>query len=131
MNGIRTSMIATFSFFIESIYNCYLYCFMGAIIHQPLSHNGFHPQISLSLRLLVLCHVLPDLFVVYYCLLIFLKNTFLSLVPLTNATPAFLRFDFFFKIMRTPWKKQKNTKINCLVGMDSGSGFVTCVEYRK
>ena len=62
------------------------------MIHQPLSPDGVHPQISSSLRLLVLCLIHPDLFVIfvmYYCLLIFSKNSFLSLAPLPNATPAF------------------------------------------
>ena len=58
------------------------------MIHQSLSPNGVHLQISSSMRLLVLCLVRPDLFVIYYCLLIFSKNSFLSLAPLTNATLA-------------------------------------------
>ena len=56
------------------------------MIHQPLSPDGGHPQISSSLRQLVLCLVRPDLFVIYYCLYTFSKNSFLSLAPLTNAT---------------------------------------------
>ena len=59
------------------------------MIHQPLSPDGVRLQISSSLRLLVLCHVCPYLFVIYYCLFIFSKNSFLSLAPSTNATPAF------------------------------------------
>ena len=59
------------------------------MIHQPLSPDGVHPQISSFLRLLVLCLVRPNFFVIYYCLFIFSKRAFLSLVPLTNATRAF------------------------------------------
>ena len=59
------------------------------MIHQPLSPDGVHPQITSSLRLLVFCLVRPDLFVIYYCLFIISKNSLLSLTPLTNATPAF------------------------------------------
>ena len=59
------------------------------MIEQPLSPDGVHPQISSSLRLVVLGLVCPDLFVIHYCLFNFSKNSFLSLAPLTNATPAF------------------------------------------
>ena len=43
------------------------------MIHQPLS-PGVHPQISSSLRYLVLCLVRPDLFVMNYCLFINFKE---------------------------------------------------------
>ena len=59
------------------------------MIHQPLPADGVHPEISSSLGLLVFCLVCPKLFVMYYCLLIFSKDSFLSLAPLTNATSAF------------------------------------------
>ena len=66
------------------------------MIHQPLSPDGVHPQISSSLRLLVFCLVRPDLFVSHYCLFtsIFSKNSFLSSAPLTNSTPAFSKLWF-------------------------------------
>ena len=44
------------------------------MIHQPLLPDGVHPRISSSLRLLVLCLVRPDLFVIYYRLSIFFKG---------------------------------------------------------
>ena len=44
------------------------------MIHQPLSTGRVHPQISSSLTLLVYCLVRPDLFVIYYCLFIFVKE---------------------------------------------------------
>ena len=44
------------------------------MIHKPMSTDGVHPQISSSLRLLVLCLVRPDLFVIYYRLFIFFKE---------------------------------------------------------
>ena len=44
------------------------------MIHQPLSHDGVHPQISSSLKLLVLCFVRSDLFVINFCLYIFFKE---------------------------------------------------------
>ena len=78
-------MIATLSFFIENIYTPYIV----AMIQQHLSPDAVHPQISSSLRFLVLCLVRPDLFLINCCLFIFSKNSFLSLDPLTNATPAF------------------------------------------
>ena len=65
------------------------------MIHQPLSPDGVRPQISSSLRLFVLCTVRQDMFVIHYCFFFWSKNSFLSLAPLTNATPAFSRFDFF------------------------------------
>ena len=50
--------------------------FFGAMIHQPLLTDAVHPQIRSSLRLSVPCLVRPDLFVIYYCLFIFSKNSF-------------------------------------------------------
>ena len=44
------------------------------MIHQPLSPSGVHPQISSCLRLLFLCLVLKDLFVIHYYLFIFQKE---------------------------------------------------------
>ena len=44
------------------------------MIHQLLSPYRIHPKISLSLRLLVLCLVCPDLFVIFYCLFLFFKE---------------------------------------------------------
>ena len=44
------------------------------MIHQPLAPDGVHPQISSSLRLLVLCLVRPDLFVIYYCFFYFFEE---------------------------------------------------------
>ena len=44
------------------------------MIHQSLSPHGVHPQISSSLRLLDLCLVRSDLFVIYYCLFILLRT---------------------------------------------------------
>ena len=86
INRIRASMIATLSFFIENIYNRYN---VGAMINQHLSPDGIYPQISSSLKLLVLCLVRRDYFVIYQCLFNFSENSFLSLCPLTNATQAF------------------------------------------
>ena len=39
------------------------------MIHRPLSPDGVHPQIGSCLKLLVICLVRPDMFVVNYCLL--------------------------------------------------------------
>ena len=44
------------------------------MIHQLLSSDGVHPKISSSLRLLVLCLVRSDLFVIQYCLFILFKE---------------------------------------------------------
>ena len=49
-----------------------LYRSIGAMIHQSLSPDRVHPQISPSLRLLVRCLVRQDLFVIYYSLVIYL-----------------------------------------------------------
>ena len=62
-------MIATLSFFIVVLYRS-----TDAMIHQPLSPDRVHPQISSFLTLLVLCLIRPDLFVIYYNLFIFLKE---------------------------------------------------------
>ena len=72
INRIRASMITTLSVFIENIYNCYIVLWRNDT--PPLSPNVVHPQISSSLRLLVLCLVRPDLFVIYYCLFICFKE---------------------------------------------------------
>ena len=80
-------MIATLSIFIEHTYTRY-YRSIGAMIHQTLSSDGVHPEISSSLRFLVLCLVRPDLFVINYRLFIVSKIAFLSLAALTNATLA-------------------------------------------
>ena len=69
------------------------------MIYQPLSPGGVHPQISSSLRLLVFCLFRPNSFVIHYCLFVFSKNSFLSLAPLTNATPAFFKA-LIFKPLR-------------------------------
>ena len=65
-------MIATLSIFIENIYYCSV--LLGAMIRHPLSPEGVHPQISSSMRLLILCLVRLHLFVIFYCLFIFSKN---------------------------------------------------------
>ena len=44
------------------------------MMHQPLSPDRVHPQNSSFLRLLVICLVRPDMFVIYYCLFIFFKG---------------------------------------------------------
>ena len=59
------------------------------MIHQPFVIWQSHPQISSSLRLLILWLVRPNSFVIYYCLFLFSKNSFLSMAPLTNAITAF------------------------------------------
>ena len=59
------------------------------MIHQPLSSDGVHPQISSSLRLLVLCLLRLDLFIIYQCLFIFSKNSLLSLASLTKPQQHF------------------------------------------
>ena len=84
-------MIATLSFFIENIYNHYI-VLLAQWYTNVLSPDGVQSQIGSSLRLLVLSFVRPDLFVIHFCLFIFLKKknySFLSLASLTNATPAF------------------------------------------
>ena len=111
----RASMIPALSFFIENVYNRS----NGTMIHQHfvtwrsrlattpdtltciVLHGGqftggVYPQISSSLRLLVLSLVCPHLFVIHYRLFIFSKN-FLSSAPLTNATPAFSKPSFFLQ----------------------------------
>ena len=53
------------------------------LIFQSSSPNQFVPDTVSTLS------VRPYLFVIYNCLLTFSKNSFLSLAPFTNATPAF------------------------------------------
>ena len=64
------------------------------MIHQPLSPDGVHPQVSSSLRLLVLCLVRPDLFVIYYCLSVFFfqRTHFFHWLP---GQKPHQRFDYF------------------------------------
>ena len=58
------------------------------MIHQPLSPDGVHPQISSSLRLLGL--VRPDLFVINYFLFVFFKELISFIGYLDNATHALI-----------------------------------------
>ena len=107
------------------------------MIHQPLSPDGVHPEISSSPRLLVLSFVRPDLLVINYCLFICSKNSFLSLAPLTIATPAFSTLwlksgqspsFFFFKVGPT------RTRQKVLQGMQIpsfGSKRSTCFWFNK
>ena len=50
-------------------------CMIHGIYNGGQFTYGVHPQISPSLRLLVLCLVRSDLFVKYYCLYIFFPKT--------------------------------------------------------
>ena len=75
----------TFSFLLKSFITAFSFHWRNDT--TTFVTRRVHPQISSSLRLLVLCHARPDLFVIYYCLFIFSKNSFLSLAPLTNDTP--------------------------------------------
>ena len=79
-NRIRASMIATLSFLLK-IYIIPVPFYWRNDTPTFLSPDGFHPQISLSLRLLVLCLVFLNLFVIHYSLFIFSKSSFLSLLP--------------------------------------------------
>ena len=88
INRIRASMIATLSFLLKIAITAISFCWRNDIL-TLLSPDRVHPQISLALSLLVLCLVRPDLFVIHDCLFIFSKKSILSLVPLTDPTPAF------------------------------------------
>ena len=44
------------------------------MMHKPLLPGGVHPQISLSMILLFLCLVRPDLFVIHYFFVYFFKG---------------------------------------------------------
>ena len=80
------------------------------MIHQPLSPDGVHPQISSTLRFLVLCLVRPDLFVINYCLFIFSKNSFLSLAPLIDKchTSIFNGLIMCLEcLLKVLWEKKK------------------------
>ena len=78
----RNRSLRAISYFTAMFSNC-------PMIYQALSPDGVHPQISSSLRFLVLCLVRPDMLVINNCLFILSKNSFLPVAPLTNATPAF------------------------------------------
>ena len=103
-----------------------LYHSTGAMIHQPLSPDGVNPKISSSMRLLVLCFVCLDLFVINYCLFIFSKNAFLWLTTLTNATPAFSMLWFFMEISTCciSWK-------NIYMVLDSSHIFVIWLQLQE
>ena len=104
----------TFFFFYRKYLNL-LYRSIGAMIHvhQPLSPDGVHPQKSSSLRLLVLCLVRPDLFVIYYCLFIFSKDSFVSVAPLTNATRAFSTC-WFVRPLQFVVRRKLNKSLACV-----------------
>ena len=96
INRIRASMITTLSFFVENIYNCYI-----ALLEQKytnlLSPVGVHLQISSFLRLLVLCLVRPDLFVIHNSLFIFSKELISFIGSLDECHTSvffFLSFDY-------------------------------------
>ena len=68
-------MIATLFFFLENIQKRHIVLLVQwYTCTNLLSPDGVHPQISSSLRLLVLCLVRPNSFVIYYCLFIFSKE---------------------------------------------------------
>ena len=54
-----------------------------------------HPENSSSLRLLVLCLVCPDLFVIYYCCLFFQGTNFFGWLPWQMPHQCFQRFDSY------------------------------------
>ena len=107
INRIRASMIVTLSFFIEMSITAMSFYWRNdttsfvtwrsrlattpdtptcIVIHGgQFTGRDHRPQISSSLRLLVLCHVRPHMFVVHYRLFIFSKNLFLPSPPVTNA----------------------------------------------
>ena len=60
----------------------------------------YHSQISSFLRLLALCLVRPDLFVIHYCLFIFSKNSLLSLVSLFFKLQLIMRKGTFWKLRK-------------------------------
>ena len=97
INRIKASVIATLSFFIENIYVLFI-VLLAQWYTNLLSPDWVRPQINLSLRLLVLCLFHLDLLVTHYCLFIFSMNSFLSLAPSTNATPAFSTLLFFWTL---------------------------------
>ena len=84
-------MFQTFceAFLMAAVYNCG-FVLLAQWYTKPAFVTWLNSfQINLSLRLLVLCLFRPDLIVTHYRLFLFSKNSFLSLAPLTNVTPAF------------------------------------------
>ena len=119
INRIRASMVATLSFFIKNVYNRYIVLLAQwytklctwrsrlatptdtptCIVIQGGQFTGrVIPQISSSLRLLVLCLFACTCSSYISDCLFFSKNLFLSSAPLTNATPAFSML-WFFKLL--------------------------------
>ena len=86
-------MIATLSFFIENIYNRCIVLLVQWFTNL-LSPDGVHPQISSSLRLLVLCLVRPTCSSYITVLFVSFFKELISFF--TNATPAFSTLWFFF-----------------------------------
>ena len=68
---IRASIIATLSFFIENIYTRYIALLAQWYTNLFVTWRSSSPTSVCPLRLIVLCIVPPDLFVIYYCLFIF------------------------------------------------------------
>ena len=84
-------MISTFPFFIGNIYNHFI-VLLAQLYTNLLSPGGVHPHISSPLRLLVICIVRADLFVIYYCLCILSKKEYG--LPWQMPHQRFQRFDF-------------------------------------
>ena len=74
IHRIRASMIATLPFLLKISITAILFHWLNDKTCL-LSPDGVHPEISLSLRLLVICLLPPDLMIIYYCLFIFFKRT--------------------------------------------------------
>ena len=86
-------MIVTLSFFIENIFNR-LIVLLAQWYTNLLSPDGDHPNISLSLRLLVVCLVCTDLFVIHYCLQFFFKEliSFIGSLTIGSQTSVLIYF---------------------------------------
>ena len=107
LKRIRSSMMASLSFFIEIIFNHYI-ILLAQRYTNFLSPERVHLHISLSLRWLVLCLTRTAFFVIYYCLFIFFKELISSIGSLdkchTSVFNALIIFQFLmFNIpFRTP-----------------------------
>ena len=97
INRNRTSMIATLSFFVENIYNRYI-VLLAQWYTNILPSDDVHPLIGSFLRLLLLCLIRPDLFVIHNCLFIFSKNSFLLLASLKKGKTSVFNALILFRV---------------------------------
>ena len=99
------------------------------MIHQPLSPDGVHPQVSSSLRLLVFCLVRPDLLVINYCLFFQITDFFHWLPCHSSVFNALILFKIVCLRNETTWSladcvDQDHTAQKAVSGLRSTISYI-------